>query len=303
MEKLYSPATIQRIKDKYGFRLSKSLGQNFLADGNIVNRIIEGSNIEKTDLVVEIGCGIGVLTAAAAEAAAKVIGIEIDYNLMPVLQETLSEYDNIEIINRDFLKTDLNEIINQAYGGNKYAFSSVKIIGNLPYYITTPIIMKVLEEQKTDVPAPDSMTVMLQKEVADRIAAGPGSKIYGAISVAVQYYCNVENVISVPKEVFIPKPKVDSAVIRLEIRKNTPVELMDKDVFFTVIKSGFGQRRKTLLNALTGTYGLDKEEIKAVLAQSDIDPARRAETLDINEFAALANAVFRGIREREKKGD
>lgn len=294
MEKLYSPVTINKLKEKYGFKLTKSLGQNFLIDGNIVDSIIRGAEIGKTDLVIEIGCGIGVLTAAAAEKAAMVIGVEVDRNLMPILQETLSGYNNVKIINQDFLKTDICEIVKANSG---HDFSCIKIIGNLPYYITTPIIMKVLEDRDDADPLIDSMTVMLQKEVAERISAVPGSRIYGALTVAVQYYCNAETVASVPKEVFMPRPKVDSSVIRLSLRKEPPVDLLDKDSFFDVIKAGFGQRRKTLLNALTGIYGLNKEETGNALEQACIDPARRAETLDIKEFAALANAVF----ERKKR--
>lgn len=285
--KLYSPSTINEIRQKYGFRLSKSLGQNFLADKNIIDKIIEGSMIGESDLVIEIGPGIGVLTAAAAEKAAKVVAIEIDSNLIPILGETLSDYDNIEIINIDVLKTDLNKISEQNKEINGQIIGGVKILGNLPYYITTPIIMKILEDRV----AADSITVMLQKEVADRIQAGPGSKTYGALSVAVQYYCTVTHVANAPKEVFIPRPKVDSTVIRLDIRKEKPVQLYDEDVFFAIVKSGFGQRRKTLLNSLTGIYGLTKDEVASIINIAGIDPGRRAETLNIKEFAALANTM------------
>ncbi|MEL7658896.1 MAG: 16S rRNA (adenine(1518)-N(6)/adenine(1519)-N(6))-dimethyltransferase RsmA, partial [Bacillota bacterium] len=190
--KLYSPATIHEIKHKHGFKLSKSLGQNFLTDKNIIDKIIEKSMIGKNDLVIEIGPGIGVLTSAAAEEAGKVIAIEIDRNLIPILKETLSEYHNIEIVNSDILKTDLKTILEQNKEINGQRVEGVKILGNLPYYITTPIIMKILEDR---VPA-DSITIMLQKEVADRIKAGPGTKAYGALSVAVQYYCTVTHVVN-----------------------------------------------------------------------------------------------------------
>lgn len=288
--KLYSPATINEIKNKHGFKLSKSLGQNFLTDKNIIDKIIEKSDIGKNDLVIEIGPGIGVLTAAAAEEAGKVVAIEIDRNLIPILKETLSEYDNIEIINSDVLKTDLAAIMeqNSEIGGQKT--SGVKILGNLPYYITTPIIMKILEDR---VPA-DSITIMLQKEVADRIKASPGTKAYGALSVAVQYYCTVSHVANAPKEIFVPQPKVDSTVIRLSIRKEKPVVLNSEEAFFAVVKAGFGQRRKTLLNSLTGVYGLTKDEISAVMKTAGIDPVRRAETLNMNEFAVLANTIRPG---------
>lgn len=285
--KLYSPATISELKNRHGFRLSKSLGQNFLTDKNIIDKIIEKSNISETDLVIEIGPGIGVLTAAAAEAAGKVIAIEIDRNLIPILNETLREYDNIEILNNDVLKTDLKEILEQNREIHGQKTSGVKIMGNLPYYITTPIIMKILEDR---VPA-DSITIMLQKEVADRIKSAPGSRTYGALSVAVQYYCTVTHVVNAPKEIFMPQPKVDSTVIRLDLRKEKPVQLNSEEAFFAVVKAGFGQRRKTLLNALTGVYGLTKEEIAAVMAAAGIDPVRRAETLSLEEFAALANTI------------
>ena len=247
---------------------------------------MEGAGAGEDDLVIEIGPGIGVLTAEAAEHAAKVVAIEIDSKLIPILDETLAEYDNVEVINQDILKTDLNEIIDVQRRSGSFT-GDVKIIGNLPYYITTPIIMNILENSVRA----ESITIMMQKEVADRIKASPGNKTYGAISAAVQYYCEVEQVISVPKEVFVPRPKVDSAVLKLTIRKERPVDLIDEKAFFACIKAGFGQRRKTLLNSLTGTYGLSKDEIRIVLENAGIDPVRRAETLNMNEFADIANGV------------
>jgi len=285
--KLFSPATINEIKKKYGIQPIKSLGQNFIIDKNIIDKIIEKSNIGKGDLVIEIGPGIGVLTAAAAEKAAKVVAIEIDEHLIPVLKETLSEYNNIEVINNDILKTDLGRILEQNKEINGQIIEGVKILGNLPYYITTPIIMKILEDR---VPV-DSITVMLQKEVADRIKAEPGSKTYGALSVAVQYYCTVTHVANASKEVFVPRPKVDSTVIRLDLRKEQPFSLNDEETFFAVVKAGFGQRRKTLLNSLAGIYGLTKDEVGAIITNAGIDPTRRAETLQLQEFAALANII------------
>lgn len=284
--KLYAPSTIQAIKERHNFQLSKSLGQNFITDKSVIERIVEGSDVGEDDLVIEIGPGIGVLTAEAAESVAKVVAIEIDKKLIPILAETLADYDNIRVINQDILKTDINEIIREEREAGSFT-GGVKIMGNLPYYITTPIIMGILEK---GVEA-DSITIMMQKEVADRIKAAPGGKIYGAISVAVQYYCEVEQVASVPKEVFVPRPKVDSAVLKLSIRKERPVDLIDEKSFFACIKAGFGQRRKTLLNSLTGVNGLPKEDIKEILEAAGVDPARRAETLDINEFAAIANGV------------
>ncbi|MBR2619626.1 MAG: 16S rRNA (adenine(1518)-N(6)/adenine(1519)-N(6))-dimethyltransferase RsmA [Firmicutes bacterium] len=284
--KLYAPSTIQAIKERHNFQLSKSLGQNFITDKSVIERIVEGSDVGEDDLVIEIGPGIGVLTAEAAESAAKVVAIEIDKKLIPILAETLADYDNIRVINQDILKTDINEIIREEREAGSFT-GGVKIMGNLPYYITTPIIMGILEK---GVEA-DSITIMMQKEVADRIKAAPGGKIYGAISAAVQYYCEVEQVASVPKEVFVPRPKVDSAVLKLSIRKERPVDLIDEKSFFACIKAGFGQRRKTLLNSLTGVNGLPKEDIKEILEAAGVEPARRAETLDINEFAAIANGV------------
>ncbi len=292
MDKLYSPSTMAKIREKHGFRHSKSLGQNFLSDIHIIEDIVDGSDIEPEDLVIEIGPGMGVLTAAAAERAGKVIAVEIDKKLIPILKETLAEYDNIEIINADIMKTDLTEIVeaNRPADGGK-----VRVIGNLPYYITTPIIMKLLEES---VPA-DSITIMMQKEVADRIKAGPGGKDYGALTVAVGFYCTITHVADAPKEVFVPRPKVDSTVIRLDLRKECPVDLIDQKIFFETVKGGFGQRRKTLLNSLTGVRGLPKPEIADALDAAGIDPKRRAETLSLDEFAAVANEIARRALNRQ----
>ena len=287
--KLYAPSTIREIKEKYGFRLTKSLGQNFLTDKNIIDQIIEGAGIGENDLVIEIGPGIGVITYEASLEARKVIAIEIDKNLIPILAETLADRDNIEIVNSDVLKTDVNALIAKAREEDP-AIENVRIIGNLPYYITTPIIMKLLE----DGVEADSMTVMMQKEVADRIKANPCTKAYGALSVAVQYYCEVSGVVNVPKEVFIPQPKVDSAVLNLTVRKEKSVEVADRDLFFAVVKAGFGQRRKTLNNSLMGVSGITKEAVQASLEAAGIEPSRRAETLDLEEFARLAAEV--GLR-------
>ncbi len=287
--KLYAPSTIREIKEKYGFRLTKSLGQNFLTDKNIIDQIIEGAGIGENDLVIEIGPGIGVITYEASLEARKVIAIEIDKNLIPILAETLADRDNIEIVNSDVLKTDVNALIAKTRAEDP-AIENVRIIGNLPYYITTPIIMKLLE----DGVEADSMTVMMQKEVADRIKANPCTKAYGALSVAVQYYCEVSGVVNVPKEVFIPQPKVDSAVLNLTVRQEKAVEVADRDLFFAVVKAGFGQRRKTLNNSLMGVSGITKEAAQGALAAAEIDPSRRAETLDLEEFARLAAEV--GLR-------
>ena len=283
---LYSPRTIRQLKEKYGFRFAKGLGQNFLTDPSVLEAMVEGSGIGPQDLVIEIGPGIGVLTAAAAQAAGRVVAIEVDERLLPILDETLQEYDNIEVICADVLKTDLAQLIDRQLREHGLT-GEVRIIGNLPYYITTPIIMKLLEEE---LPV-SSITVMMQKEVADRIEAGPGSKAYGAISVAVQYYCRVSRVASVPKEVFLPSPKVDSAVLLLELRENKAVQVRDEARFFACVKAGFGQRRKTLCNALSGAGNLPKETVREVLAAAGIDENRRAETLSIEEFAKIADEL------------
>ncbi len=281
---LYNPSVIRGIKNKYGFKFSRSLGQNFLTNKEVIDGIVEGADITKEDLVIEIGPGIGVLTAAAAEKAGKVIAIEIDTNLVTILGDTLAEFDNVKVINENVLKLNLAKIIKEEAGDYK----AVKVIGNLPYYITTAIIMKLLEEK---LPV-ESITIMMQKEVADRIKSEPGGRIYGAISVAVQYYCSVNIVEDVPKEYFMPMPKVDSAVLRLDVRKEAPVNLLDEKMFFRCIKAGFSQRRKTLLNSLTGT-GFGKGVISKCLVNAGIDGKRRAETLSLSDFAAVANELVK----------
>ena len=281
---LYNPSVIRGIKNKYRFKFSRSLGQNFLTNKEVIDGIVGGADITKEDLVIEIGPGIGVLTAAAAEKAGKVIAIEIDTNLVTILGDTLAEFDNVKVINENVLKLNLAKIIEEEAGDYK----AVKVIGNLPYYITTAIIMKLLEEK---LPV-ESITIMMQKEVADRIKSSPGSRIYGAISVAVQYYCRVNIVEDVPKEYFMPMPKVDSAVLRLDVRKEAPVNLLDEKMFFRCIKAGFSQRRKTLLNSLTGT-GFGKGVISKCLVNAGIDGKRRAETLSLSDFAAVANELVK----------
>ncbi len=288
--KLYTPQTINEIKKKYDFSLSKSLGQNFLTDKGIIDEIIEAAEIGEDSLGIEIGPGIGVLTAEAAALAGKVVAVEIDKNLIPILSETLAEFSNVKVVNKDILKTDLGEIIREAKAeaeADGKELKDVKILGNLPYYITTPIIMKILED---GIPA-ESITIMMQKEVADRIKSGPGKKTYGALSVAVQYYCEVSSVVNVPRSVFVPPPNVDSAVLKLKIREEKPVSLISEKMFFETVKGGFGQRRKTLGNSLAGVLRMEKQDAVDALNAAGIDPGRRAETLDINEFAALANEL------------
>lgn len=271
--------------NKAGF--SKKLGQNFLTDYGVIEDIAIGAGISEEDHVIEIGPGIGVLTVELAEYAGLVTAVEIDKKLIPILKQTLIGIDNVEIINEDILKTDLQALIEKAREENP-DLKRVKIVGNLPYYITTPIIMKLLE---SEVPA-ESITVMMQKEVADRLTAKPGKKAYGAITVAVDYYCTTEVITQVPAECFVPKPKVDSTVLRLDLRDEKPVNLLDETVFFDVVKAAFGQRRKTLLNCLTGFRDMTKEEAGIALEAVGIDPQRRGETLSTEDFAALANHIY-----------
>lgn len=292
MKKLYAPSTVNEIRNRHDFKNTKSLGQNFLTDKGIIDKIVDGAGVCEDDLVLEIGPGLGVITWEAAQKAGKVIAVEIDKNLIPILKETLADCDNVEVLHQDILKTDINEVINRELATGKY--KSVKVIGNLPYYITTPIIMKILE----DGVEAESLTFMMQKEVADRIQSAPGKKTYGAVSVAVQYYCEAEILSKVPRDVFIPQPNVDSAVLKLTVRKEKSVEVADRDLFLSCIKAGFGQRRKTLLNSLMGVDGMTKETVKAALEGAGIEPSRRAETLNLEEFATLANEVQKQLQEK-----
>ncbi|QUH19190.1 16S rRNA (adenine(1518)-N(6)/adenine(1519)-N(6))-dimethyltransferase RsmA [Alkaliphilus sp. B6464] len=281
MDRISSPKKTKEIVQKYGFKFSKSLGQNFLIDQNILDNIVDGSNISKDDYVIEVGPGIGSLTQNIAEKSKSVVAIEIDKTLIPILNDTLKDYSNVEVINEDVLKLDLHKLINEKFKGNR-----VKVIANLPYYVTTPIIMKFLEER---VPV-QSLTIMIQKEVADRMQAKPGTKDYGALSIAVQYYCNPKILLKVPPSVFIPQPKVESTVIKLDILERPKVHVENEDLFFALVKDAFGKRRKTLLNALsTGNLKLNKDLLKDVLFSSGIDENRRGETLTIEEYGLLAN--------------
>ncbi|MEW8974436.1 MAG: 16S rRNA (adenine(1518)-N(6)/adenine(1519)-N(6))-dimethyltransferase RsmA [Tissierellaceae bacterium] len=279
--RLYSPRYIRYIMDKYGFRFSKSLGQNFLIDGNIVRNIVKGADITKEDYVLEIGPGIGTLTEELALNAKKVVAVELDRSLLPVLDETLGKYDNIEIIHGDILKLDIEEIIREKLDGR-----SIKVVANLPYYVTTPIIGKLLEDS-LDIQA---IVVMVQKEVADRMVAGPGTKSYGSLSVFVNFYSNPEILLIAPKTVFMPQPKIDSAVIKLNIRKE--LTDIDREKFFKVVKAGFSKRRKTILNCLS-SYGfeLDKDTIRQALEDVNIDPRERAENLLIEDFINISTIL------------
>ncbi len=277
----------QFIMKKYKIKANKSLGQNFLINQNVVDRIVESSNISKEDLVIEIGPGLGTLTKELLEKAGKVISIELDKKMIKILQDRFSLYDNFEIIHEDVLKVRLNKIIKEEK--EKNGFKTAKIVANLPYYITTPIIMKLLED-RLDL---ESITVMVQKEVADRLIAIPGEKETGAITYSVYYYATSEGILEVPNDSFIPEPEVNSKVIKLTIRKEPPVEVKSRGVMFKIIKSAFMQRRKTLLNALTNTkVFMSKEEGVGILKDLNLDENVRAENLSLEDFAEITNRIL-----------
>ena len=280
--KLSSSKITKDIVQRYGFKFTKSLGQNFLINESILDEIVESADISDDDVVLEIGTGIGTLTSKLCERAKKVIAVEIDKNLLPILQETLSDFENITIINKDILKININEELTNLGINQK-----IKVVANLPYYITTPIIMKILEE-KVNV---DCMVLMLQKEVANRINATTSTKDYGSLSIAVQYYCDTDIVCKVPKNSFIPEPNVDSLVIKLSVNEKRKVDIEDEDLFFKIVRGSFSKRRKTILNSLAGYENLvDKEKIEKILEKANIDTRRRGETLSIYEFAILTRA-------------
>lgn len=283
MENLYNKTKF--ILKKYNISANKSLGQNFLIKDSVVDKIVESAEITKNDLVIEIGPGLGNLTEFLLEKAGKVIAIELDQRMLEILNDRFSLYDNFEIINEDVLKVNLNELISK----NKNSeIKNAKIVANLPYYITTPIIMKLLEE-KLDI---ETITVMVQKEVADRLIAVPGEKLSGAITYSVYYYATSENVTIVENNSFIPEPEVDSEVIKLSIRKNPPVELLDKDQFFKTVKASFMQRRKTLINALVnGGILKNKQDAKKLFDDLNMDYNTRGESLSIEKFAEISNYI------------
>jgi 16S rRNA (adenine1518-N6/adenine1519-N6)-dimethyltransferase len=284
MSRLTSPRAIKEIIERHSFRFSKSLGQNFLIDKNIVDKIMEGAAITRDDNVLEVGPGIGTLTQELVARASKVVAVEIDKALLPVLGETLGNPTNLTIIHGDILKIDIGELVENLFEGMDF-----KVVANLPYYITTPIIMRFLEEELPFT----ILTVMIQREVAQRIIARPGQKEYGSLSVVVQYYTKPGLVCKVPASVFMPKPKVDSTVISLVRRDRPLVEVRDRELFFRVVRGAFAKRRKTLLNNLTSgeLEKWNREEILRVLEISGIDPQRRGETLTIEEFALIANNI------------
>ena len=282
--KLYEPQTIKLIKNKYGFRFSKSLGQNFLTDKGVIDAIADGAGVTEEDLVIEIGPGIGVLTQELSARAGKVVAIEIDRGLSEIMKYTLKDCENVKVVVDNVLKTDLRALIEEEKGD----LTGVKIVGNLPYYITSAIITKLLKEKT----GAESVTVMMQKEVAERLLSGPGSRTYGAITVAVSYYADAVPVADVPKTCFMPRPKVDSEVIRLDLLDKPRVSPLDEDRFFAVVRAAFSMRRKTLLNSLRAA-GLEKDDIRSVLGALGIDVSRRAETLSIEEFAAVSDEIVR----------
>ena len=274
--KIASREVTTHILKAFGLRMSKKLGQNFLIDASIVQGIVDAAQIEEGDRVLEIGPGIGTLTQGLAEAGADVTAVELDKKLPAVLAETLKGYDNVRIVPGDILKVNIPEIMGDA---------PFKVAANLPYYITTPILMTLLERRLPIT----HMVTMVQKEVALRMVAEPGGKDYGALSVAVQYYTEPEIVLDVPPRSFIPAPEVDSVVIACKVRKTPAVEVADEKMFFRVVKAAFGQRRKTLVNALKGG-GLPKEQVRDAMERAGIDPTRRGETLTLAEFGELADA-------------
>lgn len=280
MEKLSNPKVTIEIIQKYNFAFQKRFGQNFLIDGHVIEKIIRAAEITKDDVVLEIGPGIGTMTQYLAEAAGEVFAVEIDKNLLPILAETLAEYDNVTVVNEDILKVDIAALT----GGRP-----VKVVANLPYYITTPIIMGLFENH---VPV-DSITVMVQKEVADRMQTGPGSKDYGALSLAVQYYAEPYIVANVPPNCFMPRPKVGSAVIRLTRHEVMPVETKDEKLMFSIIRTSFNQRRKTLANGLKNSELLhfSKEEIEAAITACGWPLTIRGEALNLQEFARLTDEL------------
>ena len=282
-EKLSNPQKTIEVIQKHEFTFQKKFGQNFLIDSHVLNKIIASADITKDDFVLEIGPGIGTMTQYLAEAAGHVLAVEIDKTLIPILHETLSAYDNVEVINEDVLKLDICKIVEEKNGGKP-----VKVVANLPYYITTPIIMGLLESH---VPV-ESITVMVQKEVAMRMQAGPGTKDYGALSLAVQYYCEPYIAANVPPNCFMPRPKVGSAVIQLVRYEEPPVQVDNEKLMFRLIRASFNQRRKTLVNGLKNSQELDfsKEEIEKAMAETGIPVNVRGEALTLAEFADLANA-------------
>lgn len=285
MATLGNPQNTIAILNKYGFNFQKKFGQNFLIDTHVLEKIIRAANITKDDFIVEIGPGIGTMTQYLCEAAREVVAVEIDKNLIPILEnDTLSGYDNVTVINQDILKLDLNKLVQERNNGK-----SVKVVANLPYYITTPIIMGLFENE-TPI---ENITVMVQKEVAQRMQVGPGTKDYGALSLAVQYYAEPYIVANVPPNCFMPRPNVGSAVIQLTKHKEKPVQVKDEKLMFKLIRASFNQRRKTLQNGLNNSSELNfsKDEIINAIKEAGFSPTIRGEALTLEDFARLADVL------------
>lgn len=295
MATLGIPCNTIAVLQKYHFNFQKKYGQNFLVDPHVLEKIMDAAQITKEDCVVEIGPGIGTMTQYLAERAGHVVAVEIDKALIPILGETLSGYDNVEIINGDILKVDMNRLVAEKNGGRP-----VKVVANLPYYITTPIIMGLFE---SDVPI-ESITIMVQKEVAERMQVGPGTKDYGALSLAVQYYAKPEIVAMVPPNCFIPRPNVGSAVIRLDRYSMPPVQVRDDKFMFALIRASFNQRRKTLVNGLGNAASLpvNKDAVKDALSQMGLSETVRGEVLTLEQFAALADLLEADRKSISKSG-
>lgn len=289
-----TPIRTKEILKKHGFSFKKSLGQNFLIDPNILRNIVSHAHLTSESGAIEVGPGIGALTEHLARAAKKVVSFEIDQRLLPVLEDTLSPYDNIKIVHSDILKADVVKVIEEEMPG----IEDIMVVANLPYYVTTPILMKLLNDR---LPI-RGFVVMMQKEVADRITAKPGTKEYGSLSIAIQYYCTAEVAMIVPKTVFMPQPNVDSAVIRLIRHGKPPVEVISEDFLFEVTRASFAQRRKTILNNLQAGLSEGKKNKDAILnalEKAGVEPSRRGETLTIEEFGHLADALYPTFYKRQ----
>ncbi|HAG69713.1 MAG TPA: 16S rRNA (adenine(1518)-N(6)/adenine(1519)-N(6))-dimethyltransferase [Lachnospiraceae bacterium] len=290
MADISSPGGTRSIIERYGFSARKKYGQNFLVDGNILKLIVASADVSDRDTVIEIGPGIGTMTKELAERALRVLAVEIDRELIPILHETLDGFENVDIINEDILKLELSGCLNRYLHDNtENGDRHIKVVANLPYYITTPVIMKLLEG---DVPL-ESITVMVQKEVAERMCVGPGTKEYGALSLAVQYYSRPVIIAEVPPSCFFPRPKVSSSVIRLDILKDRSVQVEDEELLFKLIRASFNQRRKTLANAVRNFAGLSlsKEQVQAALIKAGFDPEIRGEALSLSDFAEFTNIL------------
>ncbi|MDR1522023.1 MAG: 16S rRNA (adenine(1518)-N(6)/adenine(1519)-N(6))-dimethyltransferase RsmA [Streptococcaceae bacterium] len=286
MQEIASLSRTRKIIKKYNLKLKKSLGQNFLINANILQKIIKAAKVDQTTNVLEIGPGIGALTEYLARTSHQVLAFEIDQRMLPVLTETLNPYKNVTIINQDILKIDLKQEISKFFADHSF-----KVVANLPYYVTTPIIMHLIKS-KLDI---EQMVIMIQKEVGERISAKPGSKVYGSLSIAVQYFMKAHIIFAVPKTVFIPKPNVDSVILSLTKHRAPAVLVKNEKAFFYLIKASFAKRRKTLWNNLVYAYGKEQKiqnKLINALESSKIDPKRRAETLTIQEFVTLSNAIF-----------